>query len=193
MATTLEEIKSFLEEEGMKYKEHKGRIGLICQTDNYIDKDGDKSLLIIIAAEENGEFLKVFTPRAWEIKDAKKRLPVMDALLQISWRTKMIQFEFDPSDGEIRAIIEYPLEDAKLTRKQLVRTITGLWHLIDDFDPVVRRAMTEGVVRFDDGAQQLKSVISDLASLDPAVLAQVLAEVRRRQGAGASSQAPSEL
>ena len=27
----------------------------------------------------------------------------------------MMQFEYDDSDGEIRAMIEYPLEDAELT------------------------------------------------------------------------------
>ena len=193
MATSLEEIKGFLEEENWKYQETDDTFGFFCRTDHYKDKDGDDSLLIIIRPEENGKFLKVYTPYAYKCDNSANRLPVLETLLRISWKTKMIQFEYDPSDGEIRAIIEYPLEDAKLTKKQLLRTIKGLWHIIDEYDSVIRRAMETGVVMFDDEAMdQIKGVLGDIAGVDPALLAEALEEVKRRQ-ANQGAAAPSTL
>jgi hypothetical protein len=53
-------------------------------------------------------------------------------MLSISWETKMLQWEYDPSDGEIRAIIEFPLEDSILTEKQFNRCLHGLIQLVDN-------------------------------------------------------------
>jgi hypothetical protein len=53
-------------------------------------------------------------------------------MLSISWETKMLQWEYDPSDGEIRAIIEFPLEDSTLTEKQFNRCLHGLVQIVDE-------------------------------------------------------------
>jgi hypothetical protein len=52
-------------------------------------------------------------------------------MLAISWETKMLQWEYDPSDGEIRAIIEFPLEDSILTERQFNRCLSGLIQIVD--------------------------------------------------------------
>jgi hypothetical protein len=52
-------------------------------------------------------------------------------MLAISWETKMLQWEYDPSDGEIRAIIEFPLEDSMLTERQFNRCLSGLIQIVD--------------------------------------------------------------
>jgi len=43
----------------------------------------------------------------------------------------MLRLEYDPTDGEIRASIELPLEDAPLTDRQFNRCLEGLVHLVD--------------------------------------------------------------
>jgi hypothetical protein len=43
----------------------------------------------------------------------------------------MLQWEYDPSDGEIRAIIEFPLEDSMLTERQFNRCLSGLIQIVD--------------------------------------------------------------
>ncbi|MGI9110157.1 MAG: hypothetical protein ACR2KA_09085 [Opitutales bacterium] len=43
----------------------------------------------------------------------------------------MVQFEYDAQDGEIRAIVEFPLEDVQLTSRQLMRCIHGLVKVMD--------------------------------------------------------------
>jgi hypothetical protein len=44
----------------------------------------------------------------------------------------MLQWEYDPSDGEIRAIIEFPLEDSTLTERQFNRCLYSLVELVDE-------------------------------------------------------------
>ena len=103
----------------------------------------------MIDLTENGEYFRIFSPRAYQIQG-----PHIDAFLKataiIQWKTKLIQFEYDPSDGEVRPIIEWPIEDGTLTATQLRRCVSGLLGLLDDFHPVLQRAIDDGVVEFPD-------------------------------------------
>ncbi len=121
---------------------------------------------MIIKLEENGEFFKVFTPSAYKYKEGPRLLAVLETSMYVSWLTKMVQFEYDPSDGEIRAIIEFPLEDGKGTAKQLKRVLGGLVSIVDEYDPMIRAAIDTGkfVPKKEDksGISELMSAMSDL-------------------------------
>lgn len=150
MATTLKEISAFLTEEGLKHgiPEGKDYIRTGFRMDNYKDPDGEPHLKIIIKAEEDGEFVKVFAPLAYKCPgDANSyhRLSLFQTLLHISWMTKMLQFEYDPEDGEVRPIIEFPLEDAKLTRRQIVRCVDTMARIIDKHHVDIQDAMKHGL------------------------------------------------
>jgi hypothetical protein len=88
----------------------------------------------------------------------------------IQWQTKMAQFEYDESDGEVRIIIEFPLEDNKLTDRQLRRCIVALVGILDRFYPVLKTAIDTGIVDFGDKPaaeregqiQALRRIIRDL-------------------------------
>jgi hypothetical protein len=58
----------------------------------------------------------------------------------------MLQWEYDPSDGEIRAIIEFPLEDSILTEKQFYRCLSGLIQIVDGIAiPRLKEVMVTGL------------------------------------------------
>ena len=110
MATTIEEVKQFLNEEGKKFREIPGknfiRTGFI--TDNYTDNEGEKLCSLVVAVEEDGEFLKILAPKAYQFsKDASSynKMALFQTLLQISWDTKMVQFEYDPDDGDRKSVV----------------------------------------------------------------------------------------
>jgi len=150
MATTLKEISSFLTEEGLKHSIPEGKdfIRTGFKTENYRDTEGDPHLSIIVKADEDGEFVKVFAPSAYKCPaDANSfhRLSLFQTLLHISWMTKMIQFEYDPDDGEVRPMIEFPLEDAKLTRRQIVRCLRALVQILDKYHPDIKDAIQHGL------------------------------------------------
>lgn len=148
MATTLAEIKGLLEAKKIKFGEvNEHTLVLWYGTEKYTDSDGDKALKIAIELTEDGEYIRIFSPKAFTVSGAN--VPAfLQACMEIQWKTKLIQFEYDRNDGEIRPIIEFPIEDSALTPRQLYRCILGIVKIIDEYYLVLMKALNEGVVDF---------------------------------------------
>lgn len=144
MPATIAQIAEFLEADGLPFKTDGERIRTGFKTHVYRDKDGDPGISLVIRLEEDGEFFKIIAPRVYEYADGPNKGALFQVLLMISWNTKMIQYEYDVSDGEVRAIIEFPLEDSTLTKKQLMRCLHGIAELVDNNHEKVVAAMTKG-------------------------------------------------
>ncbi|MEB3357505.1 MAG: hypothetical protein VKK04_12325 [Synechococcales bacterium] len=142
MAATLQQIAAYLENGGWNYRidEEESRI----LTGVYADHV--ENFLIVAQLEENGEFFKLFAPRVLAgVKDHPHKEAILQTMLSISWETKMLQWEYDPSDGEIRAIIEFPLEDSTLTERQFNRCLHGLVQIVDEIAmPRLKTVMDTG-------------------------------------------------
>ncbi|MGF1496574.1 MAG: hypothetical protein ACFB8W_07070 [Elainellaceae cyanobacterium] len=142
MAATLQQIAAYLENGGLNYRidEEESRI----LTGVYADHV--ENFLIVAQLEENGEFFKLFAPRVLAgVKDHPHKEAILQTMLSISWETKMLQWEYDPSDGEIRAIIEFPLEDSTLTERQFNRCLHGLVQIVDEIAmPRLKTVMDTG-------------------------------------------------
>ncbi|MEB3294010.1 MAG: hypothetical protein VKJ24_12700 [Synechococcales bacterium] len=129
MGATLQQLAGYLDKKGWKYRleEEENRIITGVFAENV------EQFLIVIQLDEDGEFFEIYAPR---VLAGVKNHPFKDAILQtmlcISWETKMLQWEYDPSDGEIRAIIEFPLEDALMTERQFNRCLYSLVQLVDE-------------------------------------------------------------
>ncbi|MCX7595422.1 MAG: YbjN domain-containing protein [Fischerella sp.] len=128
MAATLQQIANYLDNLGWDYRldEEEDRIITGVESENIED------FLIVVQLDEEGKFFRLFAPQVLAgVKDHPYKAAILQSMLAISWETKMLQWEYDPSDGEIRAIIEFPLEDSILTEKQFNRCLSGLIQLID--------------------------------------------------------------
>jgi len=142
MAVTLREIAIYLDHGGWQYRideqEHRILAGV------YADHIED--CLIVVQLEEDGEFFKLFVPRVLAgVDEHPFKEAILQTMLSISWETKMLQWEYDPSDGEIRAIIEFPLEDSKLTERQFNRCLHGLVQIVDEIAmPRLKTVMETG-------------------------------------------------
>ncbi len=183
MATTLDEVSHFLEQRDLKFS---------VQDDNtivtgfgglaaYRDDDGDAHLRVVIQVQEDGRYLQIFAPEAYRVP-AESAGPFLQACAMIQWRTKLIQFEYDAQDGEVRPVVEFPLMDALLTSSQLMRAVNGLVELVDTYHPVLERAAREGVVQFDSDDGEAEMLSSLLSGYSPETLAEALrlADARRR-------------
>lgn len=129
MGTSLNQIAGYLDTKGWKYRldEEGSRILTGVYGENLED------FLIVIQLDEDGEFFEMFAPRVLSgVKDHPYKAAILQTMLCISWETKMLQWEYDPSDGEIRAIIEFPLEDSTLTERQFNRCLHSLVQLVDE-------------------------------------------------------------
>jgi hypothetical protein len=174
MPTTIAEIKGFLDEFDLKYQVDEERdailIGFDCSNENgtYRDGDGDAYMQVVIRVLEGGDFLAVFVPNAWNIAESVSKPLILEACVSFQMRYKMLRFDYDPDDGEIRPNIELPLEDSALTSRQFHRLIHGVLHGVQRFDRVVRHVIETGEVSCEclDDAGQASPASDEAARLN---------------------------
>lgn len=190
MAATLTQIKGYLDKKGWKYRveaeEHRLITGVYAEN---LDQ-----FLIVIQLDEDGEFFEIYAPRVLSnVKDHPHKTAILQTMLCISWETKMLQWEYDPSDGEIRAIIEFPLEDALLTERQFNRCLYSLVQLVDELAlPRLRAVMETGEDPGD--VEEGERLLLQLENDSPGMLTMLerAMEARKRRGRLLMSEAESE-
>jgi hypothetical protein len=106
----------------------------------------DKTLELRFGLAEDGEFLYVMSLSLYSLKDCAYKPQVFEALLSIAYVTKSVSYEYDPTDGEVRATIEMPIEDGRLTPDQLAAMCNFMAATIDGYDTVIRHAMKTGTI-----------------------------------------------
>lgn len=142
MATTLDQIEAYLGARGLKFRRDEAN-GTVLVPFGFKEA-GFERVLFVVRLQENGEFFELIVPQLFHYPDGPNKLPLMQTLLHISWETKMLQWEYDPSDGEIRATIEFPLEDAPLTQRQFNRVLEAMLQFITVYGPRVRTVLETG-------------------------------------------------
>ncbi|GMV41632.1 MAG: hypothetical protein AMXMBFR64_33480 [Myxococcales bacterium] len=169
MATTVREIAGFLDERGIKY-DIKGdsRIVTGFRTKSFTNVEGEKSIVVVILLQEDGRYFQVYAPLAMRAEGPHQEA-FMKACMAVQWKTKLIQFEMDPQDGEIRPTVEFPLEDAPLTAAQLHRSIGGLITLLEEYYPVLEKALKTGQVEFPEEPQDrmMRMLQEMMRTVDP--------------------------
>lgn len=122
MATNLQQIASFLDNRGLPYhletQENRIITGVKSET---VDE-----FMIVIQLQEDGAYLSLVAPQLLSIKDHVYKGVAFQTMLAIAWEVKLLRWEYDPSDGEVRTSVNLPLEDAPLTEKQFNRLLSGL-------------------------------------------------------------------
>jgi len=147
MSINLEQLEAFFVEDGLKYRlEEAGHLLTGFATEHYEHADGRRGVAVAVSVSEDGEFLEFTTPRLYDARRARDPGKLFQALLDITLRTKLVRFEHDPDDGEIRCTVSYPVEDGGLTRRQFRRMLEAIPRVVDRWHPVIRLAIEEGVV-----------------------------------------------
>jgi hypothetical protein len=146
MGLTLGQVKSMFDEVGIKYEEKGELLSTAWTTDTYLDPDTNKHTAFIgIQLGEDGEFLYVVAPQIFKAT-GRHVDDFLRACMMIQWETKLMRFEYDASDGEVRATVQIPIEDGTLTPRQLKRCFTNIVDLLDKFYPALSRALSKGKV-----------------------------------------------
>ena len=177
MATTTAQIASILDALELRHriKDDGAIIVGFGDLDNYRNRNGEDTIVVVIRLNEGGEHVSLFAPGAYSVPEREQAAWFALAALGIQWRTKLIKFEYDQSDGEVRPTIEVILEDGVLTHRMLARALKGLVRMIDQTYPIIRNAIDNGVVAFDQlEAAQSRSLSHLLEGVPPAVLSEAL-------------------
>ncbi len=180
MAADLQQIAYYLDNLGWDYRidEEEDRIVTGVESD-YVE-----DFLIVVQLDEEGKFFRLFAPQVLSgVTDHPHKAAILQTMLSISWETKMLQWEYDPSDGEIRAIIEFPLEDSILTEKQFNRCLHGLVQLVDSV--AIPRLMEVMETGYDPGNLELgERILLSIQEQAPGLLEllEKAMEARKRRG-----------
>jgi hypothetical protein len=142
MATSFQQIEGFLDSRGLKYQGDQEKQIILVPFG--FPEIGFDRVTVVIRLQEDGEFFEIIVPGLFHYKEGPHKLPLMQTLLNMSWETKMLQWEYDPSDGEIRATIEFPLEDAVMTERQFFRAFDAMLQFIRVFGPRLREVLETG-------------------------------------------------
>lgn len=147
MAINLEQLEAFFVEAGLKYRlEENGHALTAFTTTTYEGADGRRGIAIAVSVSEDGEYLECTAPRLYDSRRCREPGKLFQALLDITLRTKLVRFEHDPEDGEIRCTVSCPVEDGTLTRRQFRRMLEAIPRAVDRWHPVIRMAIDEGIV-----------------------------------------------
>ena len=152
MATSYEELKRFLDEGGFRHSQadDKTIITGFGEMEYYRDTEGAPRLGILLKLHEAGSVLEILCPRLY-----RYRGPQLDDLLRscmlLNYWVRLVSYDFDDRDGELRASITLILEDAALSAAQLARCLTTLAHQVDRCDPFLQRTMLIGGVHIPRG------------------------------------------
>ena len=143
MPATIEEISEHLESEGIPVvpMPEKSLAIIRFPTRNYRTPEGEAMVQVVIILEEDGRFIKVMAPHLYLCNEVSAKEPLFETLLHICWITKMIQFEYQPEEKVVRAIIEFPIEDAVLTKQQIMRCIRGLITGVEKYHDRIQSAI----------------------------------------------------
>ena len=158
MAMTLSELGMLLTPEPMSFVEAKDKENpdenyyhRYHGTEIYVDEDGDKSCFLIVDLCDKGEFVLIVSPDLYNLKECANRAAVFEAVLAIGYDTKSVNFEYNEESGELRATVEFPIGENRLTASQIKSCLLLLLGVIDSADPVIRHAMKTGLVDLEYG------------------------------------------
>ena len=146
MPATLDQIEGFFTARRLKYRRDKDQIVTGFETHRFRDQQGRTGVAVVVRLDEDGRYLELVAPGLYESRGCAHPAALFQVLLDITMRTKMIRFEHDPADGEIRCTIECPVEDGELTERQFHRMLDGLAESVDRWHPVISKAMDTGDV-----------------------------------------------
>lgn len=148
MAITEKELLNLLDQANLHYELHERTQEpvLLFQTYNYVNTNQQSLLMVVIQLSENGEYVKFFAPSAYYIENDDSSYAALRTLAIIAWRVKMVDFELDGNDGEVRPTVDFPLEDNTLTVEQIVRCCQSIAKIIDVMHPFIQHAIIHGTV-----------------------------------------------
>jgi hypothetical protein len=140
MSTNLDQIAGYLTNRSLKFTRDDGRGILVVP----FKRPDNEPLLVFIRVENEGRFLKIFAPKLLTYQRGPHKPKLLETLLLTCWESKMLQWEYDPSDGEIRPMVEFPIEDAFLTERQFMRAFEGLVQLVNTYFPRLQKVIETG-------------------------------------------------
>jgi hypothetical protein len=160
MPSSIDEIQAHLTDLGINHQIHHDVAYVPYTTTKFTNTTNQKkTVIILVGAQNEGEVVRLMVPYAYKFPNAGNsynKLALMQTLLQITYSTKLMQFEYDPDQGEIRITVDIPVMDSRLTHKQLSFCLECIVHCLDTYHDQILDAMRHGLTPESD-AERLRA------------------------------------
>jgi hypothetical protein len=163
MSTTLHELGQHLDRRDWRYQVDQERSLILTG----VAGENIPQLGIVIKLSEDGEYVQFVTPQLLQVPEHPHKAALLQTMLHICYEKKMLRFEYDRRDGEVRAAIELPLKDMPLTDRLFDRCLSGLIFLVDQQAmPRLQAVLETGIDSGDRNTTELlTSQLGELAAL----------------------------
>ena len=140
MTIQIEQIAQFLDHRDWRYDLQADKNRIITA----VNSDVVEQFVIVIAVQEEGEYLSLFAPELLYLKDHHYKGVAFQTMLAMAWEVKLLRWEYDPSDGEVRSSTGMAVEDGQVTEKQFNRLLSGLIQLTEEGDDAAEAGAGHG-------------------------------------------------
>ena len=151
MPISLPEIVELVKKIGWKHEVQAERNAVLLgfSLHHHVDLEGDKFVTLVVGCHNDGEYVQVAAQSVYNLANCKYKGATLAALAELAFRTRSLQCEYDPSDGEVRYAVDTWVLDNTLTIRQLELMVRILVELLEEYEPVIRTAMETGKVDFE--------------------------------------------
>ncbi len=140
MPATLNQLCQILDAVKWKYDAHPEQDVIVTG----VSLSEQESFRLMIAVEEQGAMVRLFAPQLLTVVQRPQRDAVLQALVELGGASRMVRWQYDPSDGEVRAAVDIPLEDSQLTPQQFVVHLQTLIQIVGQVVPQLRALAAGG-------------------------------------------------
>lgn len=140
MATTLSDLESILDGQGLTYYTNSTKDSLVLPV-----PAGDELVDVFVHVQESGKFIMFRIPFFVSARRAANSGLLFERLLALNNKLKLGRFGLDPRDGEVCLEIGLPVEEGQLTVRQFRRTIAALSGITRDHRAELRRLIETGI------------------------------------------------
>lgn len=123
MATSLRTCATHLDREGVRHHldGEEATIRVVLVTQHYRNLRGEKLLIVRIETPDDGHRCRVSVPRAFA--GGADPAATVATLCRLAADTPFVGVEHDADAEDVRLVAEMPVEDARLTRLQLLTLV----------------------------------------------------------------------
>lgn len=153
MAVTRQNIIDMLSDAGYKFKAEKDEREIFLRIDGmktYRHRSGNDIAFIVIILYPKGNHIEIFTPACFAVpKEPQREALFFKACAILNWKSNLCKLKYDHLNGELEAIVDFPIADSIITQNQLVECIEALIYFLNISFPVLEKINQEGLMDMD--------------------------------------------
>ncbi|MEC7985475.1 MAG: hypothetical protein VX278_09940, partial [Myxococcota bacterium] len=156
-------IALFLEKNQIQHsvREQHNVIMTYFETETYLNRNEENHMQILIIIEKSGRSIQFIVPHCYSASNTINKSALFEAILNINWENRIVQYRYDVKDGEIRVGLSYPLEDAHPSEKQVLASLFLLINTVNKYHPTLIGALQDDPIHFPEHEKERVNLILD--------------------------------